>query len=134
LRDLRPDLAGHVAVTLLEAGLLADVARDPRFEGLLLPRPDKVLSEAVQVIARSDPSLPRGIKPLSPQRLARPDSAFQPTVQLVVGAALATAEVAMGLVPPFTQAARFDAVLVETAAPELFALALHPALFLALNT
>ncbi len=134
LRDLRPDLAGHVAVVLIEAGLLADVARDQRFDGLLLPNPQKALAEAVQVIARSDPSLPRGINPLTPRCLARPDADFQRTVQLVVGAALATAEVSMGLAPSFGPSSRLDAVLVEAAAPDLFARALHPALFLAMTT
>jgi hypothetical protein len=133
LRLIRPDMAGHVALLLIETGLMPYVVRDARFEGLLLPRPRGVLDEAIQMIARSDPSLPRGIAALRPTRLAMPGKDFQQTVQMTIGAVLVTAEAALGLGRPLEGDALLNASLIETAAPELFARALHPALLLPLT-
>ena len=131
LRLMRPDMAGHVARLLIETGLMVHVVRDARFEGLLLPRPHEVLDEAIQMIARSDPSLPRGIAALRPACLAMPGKDFQQTVQMTIGAVLVTAEAALGR--PLDGDALLNASLIETAAPELFARALHPALLLPLT-
>jgi hypothetical protein len=133
LRLMRPDMAGHVALLLIETGLIVHVVRDARFEGLLLPRPRDVLDEAIQMIARSDPSLPRGIAALRPARLVMPGTDFQQTVQMTIGAVLVTAEAALGLGRPLEGDALLNASLIETAAPELFARALHPALLLPLT-
>jgi hypothetical protein len=131
LRLMRPDMAGHVARLLIETELMVHVVRDARFEGLLLPRPHEVLDEAIQMIARSDPSLPRGIAALRPACLAMPGKDFQQTVQMTIGAVLVTAEAALGR--PLDGDALLNASLIETAAPELFARALHPALLLPLT-
>ena len=133
LRSLRPDLLGHIALILIETGLIVDVARDTRFDGIFLPQPQKALDEAVQTIARSDPSLPLGLKGLEAKVLPMPNKGFQSTVQLTIGAVLATAEASMGLRDPLGAAALLDVSLIETAAPDLFSRALHPAMLIALT-
>ncbi|GAB1363987.1 hypothetical protein MASR1M32_32230 [Rhodobacter sp.] len=86
LRGHREELTGHLAILLIESGLIQQAMRDARFNGLFLPNPQKAFDEALQIIARSDPALPRGLTPLTPQRLPLPQVQFQQSVQLVIGA------------------------------------------------
>lgn len=130
LRRHREELTGHLAILLFETGLFQHALQDARFEGLFLPQPRKAFDEALQIIARSDPALPRGLAPLKPRKLPLPQTQFQLSVQLVIGSVLATAEAARGLTSPLDDAARLNASLIETAIPDLFARALHPALSL----
>lgn len=133
VRVQRADLAGHVAILLIKTGLIGDVMKDTRFARLFLPQPDRALDEVIQIIARSDPSLPRGITSLLPRKLPWTCAKFQKSVQLVIGAVLATAESARGLTGPLDDDARLTTSLIETSNPDLFARALHPALLLALT-
>jgi hypothetical protein len=131
LRLLRPEISGQIAIVLLETGLIVEVARDSRFEGLLLPQPQKSLDEAIQVIARSDPNLPRGIRALAPTVLTPPNSVFQQTVEIMICAVLSVAEQALGLRSHLGSEALLDAMLIESASPELFSRALQPAMLIA---
>ncbi|MES2434129.1 MAG: STY4851/ECs_5259 family protein [Pseudomonadota bacterium] len=131
IRSLRPDLQGHVALILIELELFGFVGRDARFGGLLLPKPQTALDEAIQIIARSDPNLLRGLKGLAPKHLSMPAREFQATVQLTIGAVLASAEVAKGLRDAFDHSELLEAALIETAMPDLFSRALLPAMLIA---
>ena len=97
LRLLRPEISGQIAIVLLETGLIVEVARDNRFERLLMPPPQKSLDEAIQGIARSDQNLPRGIRALAPAVLTPPNSLFQKTVEIMVVSLLFVAEQTPGL-------------------------------------
>jgi hypothetical protein len=131
LRLLRPEISGQIAIALLETGLIVEVARDSRFEGLLMPQPQKSLDAAVQIIARSDPSLPRGISAIAPTVLTPPTSVFQKTVEIMICAVLSVAEQALGLRSRLSPEALLDAMLIESASPELFSCALQPAMMIA---
>jgi len=131
LRSLRPDMAGHLAVILIETRLLEDVATDRRFDGLLIAQPKQALDEAVQTIARSDPELPGGIEGVMPIILPMPQRGFQRPVAMTVGTVLSVAEHVLGLRSPLTAAQMLDATLIESAAPDLFGRALHRALLAA---
>lgn len=131
LRILRPEIGGQIAIVLIESGLIAHVVTDSRFEGLFIAQPKKALNEAIQVIARSDPNLPRGIRNLPPVMLDAPCNTFQATVEIMICAVLSTAEQALGLRKKLDPEALLDAMLIEATSPELFIRALQPAMLIA---
>ncbi|HRK42289.1 MAG TPA: hypothetical protein PLH11_04540 [Gemmobacter sp.] len=134
LRVQRPELCGQIAIVLLETGALPYVVTDHRFEGLLIANPKLAMQGtdgAIQAIAKSDPTLPRGVRIQPPVILSAPHDSFQKTVEMMVCAVLSVAEQAMGLRPSLNLEALLDVMLVELTSPELFARALQPAMWIA---
>lgn len=133
LRVLRSDMDGLIAATLVKLNLLGVIATDRRFAGVLIARPDATFADALQNIARADPELPKGLKPITPLRLNFPAHQFHFKVRMIAGAAMSVAEASMGLRPYFDTEARLDLQLIESAVPDLFHKALHPAFMLAVS-
>ncbi|MDE0305580.1 MAG: STY4851/ECs_5259 family protein [Albidovulum sp.] len=95
---LRPDLAGHFCMALLEAGLLARMVERPEthenLSGLLLASPGDRLVEAAQEAAKRFDRLPQGVGGLQPVKRPKGFPVFNPYVQAMIDAPLLVAEMA----------------------------------------
>ena len=127
---LRPELAGHFAAALVEAGLtqlaasLSGHASLPRF---LFADPGKELRELAQIAARRFDRLPSGVGRIAP--LNRPDGlAFNHYAQPVIDAPLVAAELATEWRPAASVEELLDLINLRLVDPGYFDAAMPAAI------